>query len=219
MCVSISLSSGYYQAVAAYSDCHTIKRLPHTVTVSLSSGCRIQWLFKPKKQIPLTYEKDCQYYPIKHSPSPSRPKSCSRVLFLFFDLWECVSVSPYQAVTFPFTPLQTKVLLEGYASDILQKVLSKKVLLSLSPPPPAGPHGEGEGHLRIGTKICFIVLFFLFFLLPDRTIWKGRGEHSDRYKEFFCFYFFLPAGLDCMERIGTKNLSSVHFLPQVLYWS
>ena len=159
----------------------------------LSSGCRIQWLFKPKKQIPLTYEKDCQYYPIKHSPSPSRPKSCSRVFFLFFDLWECVSVSPYQAVTFPFTPLQTKVLLEGYASDILQKVLSKKVLLSLSPPPPAGPHGEGEGHLRIGTKICFIVLFFYFSSCRTGPYGKGEGNIRIGTKNFFVFiFFFLP---------------------------
>jgi protein O-GlcNAc transferase len=63
------------------------------------------------------------------------------------------TVSPYQAVTFPFTPAQTQVLLEAYAADILAKVVSKRALLALAPPPPVGARSaiemEGGGRLRI----------------------------------------------------------------------
>jgi hypothetical protein len=53
------------------------------------------------------------------------------------------SVSPYQAVTFPFTPAQTKLLVEQYAADILRKVRAAKAALSLAPPPPVGPEHTG----------------------------------------------------------------------------
>ena len=53
------------------------------------------------------------------------------------------SVSPYQAVTFPFTPAQTKLLVEQYAADILKKARAGKVGLSLAPPPTVGPQDAG----------------------------------------------------------------------------
>ena len=62
------------------------------------------------------------------------------------------TVSPYQAITFPFTPAQTRLILQAYAEDIVRKASSTQTLLTLAPPPPVGPaagEGAGAGVLRI----------------------------------------------------------------------
>lgn len=57
------------------------------------------------------------------------------------------TVSPYQAVTFPFSPSQTMSLLKAYADDISRKSSRIKNLITLAPPPQVAD-GPG-GRLRV----------------------------------------------------------------------